>query len=90
MNDETYLHYRRGQASAPFILALPIVFVYPIVLLGAVRMKRARDYGLAVMSAVFALFPCSLVCVISIPVGIWALCVLSNPDVKAAFSSRNG
>lgn len=37
-------------------------------------------------SAILALLPCSLVCIIGIPVGVWALVVLLNPEVREAFS----
>jgi hypothetical protein len=57
-------------------------------LIGGIRMRQLRGYGLAMTAAIFALFPCldPGCCLIIGPVaGIWTLVVLSNADVKAAF-----
>jgi hypothetical protein len=55
----------------------------PITLFGGIQMCRLRGYGLAVFGAVLALF--SGCCVVGQAAGIWALVVLMDPDVKAAF-----
>jgi hypothetical protein len=57
-------------------------------LIGGIRMRQLRSYGLALTASIFALFPCldPGCCLIIGPVaGIWALVVLSNAHVKAAF-----
>jgi hypothetical protein len=57
-----------------------------LVILGAIRMKNLQSYGLAMTSAILALIPCtSPCCILGVPFGIWALVVLSKPEVKAAF-----
>lgn len=54
-------------------------------LLGAVAMIRQTGYGLAYAGALSALIPCEIYCGIpSFPLGIWALMVLHQVDVKAA------
>ncbi len=59
-----------------------------IVLIGAVKMKRLESYGLAMASAILAMIPCtSPCCLLGLPFGIWALVVLSDTHVKAAFRS---
>jgi len=57
-----------------------------VVLLGAVRMMALSSYGLALAGAILAMIPCiSPCCVLGLPFGIWALVVLMNTEVKAAF-----
>lgn len=52
------------------------------------RMMRLEQYALAVTGAVIAMVPCvSPCCVLGLPFGIWALVILLQEDVKAAFRS---
>jgi hypothetical protein len=56
--------------------------------LGGLRMRVLRSYGLAVLGAVAAVIPCiscSSCAGVGAGVGIWALVVLLNRDVRAAF-----
>jgi tRNA A-37 threonylcarbamoyl transferase component Bud32 len=57
----------------------------PIMIMGALKMRRLESYGWAVAGSVLALVPTSPFVVLGLPVGIWALAVLTSPDVKAAF-----
>jgi phage FluMu protein Com len=57
-----------------------------VVLLGAVKMMKLESYGLAVAAAILALIPCtSPCCCLGLPIGIWALVILFDAQVKAAF-----
>jgi hypothetical protein len=57
-----------------------------VVIFGATKMKSLQGYGLAMAAAVIALVPCtSPCCVLGLPIGIWALVVLLNQEVKGAF-----
>ncbi len=59
-----------------------------VIILGAVRMKNLQSYSFAMTSAILAMLPCiSPCCVLGLPFGIWALVVLSDAAVKAAFRS---
>lgn len=59
-----------------------------LVLIGATRMKRLESYSLAVSAAIVAVVPCiSPCCLLGLPFGVWALVVLNDPSVKAAFRS---
>lgn len=60
-------------------------FMYGLVLLGAIRMRKLKSYGLSVTAAALSMVPCSVCCLISFPVGIWALVVLLDQRVRAAF-----
>ena len=59
--------------------------IYTVMLVGAIRMRRLRSYSLAVTAGVLAVLPCSGCCIVSIPCGIWALVVLLDANVRAAF-----
>lgn len=57
-----------------------------VILFGAVQMKSLSNYGLAMTVTILAMIPCvSPCCLIGIPIGIWALVVLLDSNVKAAF-----
>ncbi len=59
-----------------------------IVFVGTGHMRQLRNYGFAVAAAIIACIPCIGPCfVLSIPFGIWALVVLFDPAVRAAFES---
>jgi hypothetical protein len=59
-----------------------------LTLLGAVSMLRLRAYTLSVLGSVAAVIPfvsCTACCGLGEAIGIWALVVLMNEEVKAAF-----
>jgi hypothetical protein len=60
----------------------------PLIIFGGIQMLSVRRYPLAVVAAILALIPFSSVCCLAgIPIGIWALLVLRNPEVKAVFQT---
>jgi len=62
----------------------------PIIIYGAIQMMKGRKLGLAKASAILAIIPFTSCCfLIGVPIGIWALTVLSKPDVKAFFRGEN-
>jgi len=63
--------------------------VAPVIIFGAIQMLRGRSFGLSRTAAILAIIPLTSCCfVIGIPFGIWALVVLSQPDIKALFSGE--
>jgi hypothetical protein len=50
-------------------------------------MRKLRSYGLVLVAAVLAVVPCTFAWIIGLPMGIWALVVLMDPEVKAGFES---
>jgi hypothetical protein len=57
-----------------------------VILMGALKMKRMESHGFAMAASILALVPCiSPCCIVGLPIGIWALVVLSKPEVKGAF-----
>jgi hypothetical protein len=59
-----------------------------LVIFGGIRMLSLKNYGLAILAAILAALPgvsCSGCCGVGAIVGIWALVVLLNAEVRAAF-----
>lgn len=57
-----------------------------LIIFGATKMMNLQSYGLAMAASIVAMVPClSPCCCLGIPVGIWAIVVLNNAEVKAAF-----
>ena len=72
----------------PLFLGVSVAGLVPslLILLGGVKMKSLSGYGLAVTGSILATVPfCNGCACLSTPFGIWALVVLLNSDVKAAF-----
>jgi hypothetical protein len=62
------------------------LLVSGVIFLGAMKMKSLESYGLAMAASIIAMIPCfSPCCLLGLPIGIWALVVLSKPEVKSAF-----
>jgi hypothetical protein len=64
------------------------IFVFVLgglILYGGIAMKKLENYGLAMAASIVAMLPCSACCLIGLPIGIWAVVVLSKPEVKGAF-----
>ena len=57
-----------------------------VILLGALKMMKLESYGFAMASAIIAMAPClSPCCCVGLPIGIWALVMLCNAEVKSSF-----
>lgn len=56
-------------------------------IIGAQKMRHLESYGFAMVAAILAVLPILRpLYLVSLPMGIWALIVLTRPDVKAAFA----
>jgi hypothetical protein len=75
-------------AQALALLGLAGLAQGVVVVLGAQKMKEVKAYGFAVLTSVLAMLPLSAAVLIGLPVGIWALVVLTNPEVIAAFHAE--
>jgi hypothetical protein len=57
------------------------------VIFAMLEMRKVRRFPVALAGAILAMLPfVSLCCFFGFPLGIWALVVLFNPDVRAAFT----
>jgi hypothetical protein len=65
---------------------IPSIVIPGLMVVGGMKMRALRGYGLAMTGAIVAWIPCtSPCCVLSIPIGIWAFVLLLDADVKRAF-----
>jgi hypothetical protein len=79
------LGYVTGQFMALLTFFLSVV-VAPMVIYGAVKMLNGLSYGWAKAASILAIIPFTSCCfLIGAPIGIWALVVLSKPEVKMFF-----
>lgn len=62
------------------------IFVNGFGLFAALKMKSLDSYAMAWVATIIAMLPCAFpCCCLGIGVGIWAIVVLVNADVKASF-----
>jgi hypothetical protein len=55
-----------------------------VVISGGWKLYKLSDYAHAMTASIIAMLPCS-VCWLGLPFGLWALILLCQPEVKAAF-----
>ena len=60
---------------------------YSFVAFGAWKMSRLESYGISMAAAIMAGLPCSLCCILTMPLGIWSLVVINDTPVKDSFRS---
>jgi hypothetical protein len=77
--------YYTGQFAVIFVFLLGLVSA-PVIIYGAVKMFNGSSYGWAKAASILAIIPFTSCCfLIGAPIGIWALVVLSRPEVKMFF-----
>jgi predicted Ser/Thr protein kinase len=59
-----------------------------LIAVGGSLMSKLRSYGFACATSFLAILPCHLAWLIGVPVGIWALIVLSRPAARRAFGFK--
>lgn len=70
------------------VVGIVMIILSIVTILGGVYMRSLKAYGLCVAAAVIACIPCisaMACCGVGEGIGIWALIVLLNPEVRAAF-----
>lgn len=75
---------------ASALWAFPVLAGGVFQCIGAKRMLKLESYMWSLMAAILALVPYSPGWVLALPCGIWALIVLSKPEVMAAFLGERG
>jgi hypothetical protein len=62
------------------------ILIGGLILFGAMKMRQLNNWGLALAASILAMIPClSPCCCLGLPIGIWALVVLLDNNVKASF-----
>jgi hypothetical protein len=68
------------------VLHVLSIVIGVVILVGGIKMKKLENHGFAMTASILAMIPCvSPCCLIGLPIGIWAVVVLSKPEVKASF-----
>ena len=52
---------------------------------GGINMKKLESRGSCIAGSITAVLPCSICCIFSLPIGVWALIVLNDSMVKRQF-----
>ncbi len=80
-------------AEGGFLVVLCVagLMIDAVIVIGASKMMKLESYSFAVAAALLSIIPClSSPCfILGMPFGLWALIVLMDPGVKAAFFSTN-
>ncbi|HUV63660.1 MAG TPA: serine/threonine-protein kinase [Sedimentisphaerales bacterium] len=74
-------------AGNAVVLAVTVAYAV-FVVLGGWNLMQLRSRRLALWGSILALFPFSAGSVVGLPMGIWALIVMRNEQVKAAFGQK--
>jgi hypothetical protein len=62
------------------------ILIGVVIMIGALKMKKLEGHGFAMAASVLAMIPCvSPCCLLGLPIGIWAVVVLSKPEIKSSF-----
>lgn len=85
----------RAQEGAAALFAGTLGFVSAVLGLGvgvfqlvaAGKMTNLVDHKLCMIASITAMVPCFSCWLVGLPIGIWALVVLSKPEVKSAFTA---
>jgi hypothetical protein len=86
VNDAERIGYLTGTVIV-YGSSLLTLLVAPVIIYGAIQMIKGKRYRLARIAAILAIIPFTSCCfLVSIPIGIWGLIVLSKSEVKAAFN----
>jgi hypothetical protein len=69
------------------VMSLATLISAILVLYGAIKMLHLRSYGWAIGGSILAMVPCNIcLCTFfGLPIGIWALVTLKNPEIRHAF-----
>ncbi len=85
---EQFQAFQMFSGGLGIVTALIGIVVGVVIFMGAQKMKRLESHGFAMTASILAMIPClSPCCIIGLPIGIWALVVLMNDEVKSAFRS---
>jgi hypothetical protein len=86
---EQMMQMQQGGMVLNIVMTLIAIAGSAFIIYAGVQMKNLRNRTMAMIASILVMIPCftSCCCLIGIPIGIWALVVLSKPEVKEAFTS---
>ena len=86
--NEAYLAGQQVGAVVGGVLSFLAIPVGALTIVAGLRMRRAQSHGLCLTAVVLNLLPCHVTAccgLFGIPLGIWAIIVLFDDQVKATF-----
>jgi hypothetical protein len=78
----------QAAAVGYLVLGVLVLIASLVMIVGGLKMRALQAYGLAMTASILAMLPCISVggcCLFGEALGIWAIVVLLNEDVKSAF-----
>jgi tRNA A-37 threonylcarbamoyl transferase component Bud32 len=76
------------QLMAEIPIVILMVGYTAVVIFGAWNLMQLRSYRLALAGSILGILPFAPGAIVSIPMGIWALVVMTKKEVKAAFGQK--
>lgn len=67
-------------------LSIVALILEAAIVYAGVQMRKLQSWGLSLTGAILAMLPCLPCCLLGLPIGIWAVIVLIDDDVKRAFA----
>ena len=92
-NAPEFIQGMQAGATGPVVAVVQGIFCLVNLFLigGGVQMARFRTWGISLAASVLAMLNFgTCCCIVGLPVGIWSLVILLQPDVKAAFALSEG
>jgi hypothetical protein len=69
-----------------FAVLMPLLLLKSVpVIYGGLQMMKLRSYAAAMTAVILSFLPCCYCYIIELPIAIWAVVVLSDSYVRAAF-----
>jgi hypothetical protein len=78
-----------GQRIINFFTTFLFIGLDGLMIFGALQMRQLKSWGLAMTAAILGVIPCcptNMCCLLTLPVGIWALMILNKPEIKSQFT----
>jgi len=82
------IEFRFLPGSAQLVIVVVMAAYSVFVVLGAWNLMQLRSYRTALAGSILALFPFAPGAIIGVPMGIWALVLITKEKVKAAFGQE--
>ncbi len=75
-----------ASGTVGIVVGLVVLIMGGLTIFAGIKMRKLESYGLCMTGAILALIPCTFpCCVVGLPIGIWAIVVLSKNEVKSQF-----
>jgi hypothetical protein len=92
-NAPEFIQGMQAGATGPVVAVVQGIFCLVNLFLigGGVQMARIRTWGIALAASILAMINFgTCCCIVGLPVGIWSVVILLQPEVKAAFALSEG